>query len=120
MSSEEFRTDPCAWIETAVRLAPQRPFLLTPAGRRLDYADLHRLAGVWASALQGLGVGPGDRVAAQCDKSPESILLYVACLHMGAVYVPINTANTAHEVEYFLRDSQPRIAVVRPGDAAKL
>ena len=120
MSSEEFRTDPYAWIETAVRLAPHRPFLLTPAGRRLGYADLHRLAGVWASALHGLGVTAGDRVAAQCDKSPESILLYVACLHMGAVYVPINTANTAHEVEYFLRDSQPRVAVVRPDDAAKL
>jgi malonyl-CoA/methylmalonyl-CoA synthetase len=120
MSSEQFRTDPYAWIEEAVRLTPHRPFLSTPAGRRWDYSDLHRLAGAWGTALQGLGVGAGDRVAAQCDKSPESVLLYVACLRIGAVYVPINTANTTNEVEHFLRDSEPRVAVVRPGDAATL
>jgi malonyl-CoA/methylmalonyl-CoA synthetase len=120
MSSEEFRTDPYAWIEAAVGHAPQRPFLSTPTGLRFTYADLHRMAGVWASALQGLGVVAGDRVAAQCDKSPESVLLYIACLRMGAVYVPVNTANTASEVEHFLRDSEPRVAVVRPGDVATL
>jgi malonyl-CoA/methylmalonyl-CoA synthetase len=120
MNLEPIRTDPYAWIEAAVQRAPHRSFLSTPAGRQLTYADLHRLSGLWASALQTLGVGAGDRVAAQCDKSPESVLLYIACLRMGAVYVPINTANTAHEVEYFLRDSEPCVAVVRPADAATL
>jgi malonyl-CoA/methylmalonyl-CoA synthetase len=120
MNLEPSRTDPYAWIEAAARRAPHRPFLSTLAGRHLTYADLHRMSGCWAAALQILGVGAGDRVAAQCDKSPESVLLYVACLRMGAVYVPINTANTAHEMEYFLRDSGPRVVVVRPRDAANL
>ncbi len=58
----------------------------------------------------------GDRVAVQVDKSAEAVFLYVACLRMGAVFVPINVANTANEVEYYLRDSQPRAAIVRPQD----
>ena len=62
------------------------------------------------------GVQSGDRVAVQVDKSAEAVFLYVACLRMGAVFVPINVANTPNEVEYFLRDSQPRVAIVRPQD----
>ena len=120
MNSEDFCSDPYAWIESVVRHAPGRLFLRTPSGRQLSYADLQRMSGSWASALRSLGVNAGDRVAAQCDKSPELVLLYVACLRMGAVYVPINTANTVSEVEYFLRDSEPRIAIVRPGDREKL
>jgi malonyl-CoA/methylmalonyl-CoA synthetase len=56
----------------------------------------------------------------QVDKSVESILLYVACLRIGAVYVPINTANTIHEVEYFLHDAQPCLAIVRPTERSSL
>jgi malonyl-CoA/methylmalonyl-CoA synthetase len=66
------------------------------------------------------GVTPGDRVAVQVDKSAQAVLLYIACLRLGAVFVPINTANTANEVDYFWRDSQPRLAVVRPADRARL
>jgi len=67
-----------------------------------------------------LGVVQGDRVAVQVDKSVDAVLLYIACLRMGAVFVPINVANTPSEVEYFLRDSEARIAIVRPADHALL
>src|SRR5450755_2080032 len=120
MTTEYFRSDPYTWIEATARQAPERAFLATPSGRRWSYAEVHRLSGSWASALQRLGVNTGDRVAAQSDKSPEAVLLYLACLRMGAVYVPINPANTASEVSYFLQDSAPRVAIVRPGDAATL
>src|SRR5208282_2754704 len=43
-----------------------------------------------------------------------------ACLRIGAVYVPINTANTDYEVGYFLQHAQPRLAIVRPGARAAL
>jgi malonyl-CoA/methylmalonyl-CoA synthetase len=65
-------------------------------------------------------VRPGDRVAVQVEKSVEAVLLYIACLRMGAVFVPINVANTANEVEYFLRNSRPTVAVVRPQDRAAI
>jgi malonyl-CoA/methylmalonyl-CoA synthetase len=109
-------TDPAEWIESAAHHQPHRSFLETPAGRKLTYASLRDLSGRFAAALMRRGVVPGDRIAVQVDKSVEAVLLYVACLRTGAVFVPINTANTPNEVDYFLRDSQARIAVFRPDD----
>ncbi len=112
--------DPAEWIESAARDQPRRLFLKTPTGRELSYASLRDQSGRFAAALMRRGVVSGDRVAVQVDKSVEGVLLYLACLRMGAVFVPINTANTANEVDYFLRDSQPRVAVIRPADRALL
>src|SRR5271166_205011 len=107
-----FATDPCEWLEHWLVRDPDRPFLETPSGRRLSYRDLYQQSGAWAAALLELGACAGERVAVQVDKSVESVLLYVACLRVGAVYVPINTANTVHELAYFLHDAQPCLAVV--------
>ncbi len=108
--------DPNAWLDDALRRHPRRVVLRTPQGRELSYAELHDAVARYAAALSARGAAPGERVAVQVDKSMEAVLLYLACLRMGAVFVPINVANTAHEVEYFLTDSQPRVAVVRPAD----
>jgi len=108
-----FATDPSDWFDAAAGRS-NRLFLRTPDGPDISYAALREQSGRIASALIQLGVQPGDRVAAQIDKSAEAIFLYAACLRMGAVFVPINVANTRNEVEYFLRDSQPRVAVFRP------
>src|ERR1700735_1656607 len=107
--------DPIDWIEEA-RRRPDRLFLRTPEGRNFSYAGLCEQSGRIVSALMRRGVGCGDRVAVQVDKSAEAVFLYVACLRMGAVFVPINVTNTRNEVDYFLRDSQPRAAIVRPQD----
>ncbi len=108
------------WIESAAHHHPERLFLKTPAGRELSYAALRDQSGHFAAALMRLGVAPGDRVAVQVDKSVEAVLLYIACLRMRAVFVPINVANTANEVDYFLRDSQAGMAIIRPADRAVL
>jgi malonyl-CoA/methylmalonyl-CoA synthetase len=110
-----FARDPVDWIEQAQRRS-DRLFLRTPQGRDFSYAALREQSGRIASALTRCGVRCGDRVAVQVDKSAEAVFLYVACLRMGAVFVPINVANTANEVEYYLRDSQPRAVIVRPQD----
>ena len=113
-------TDPADWVEEAARNQPHRLFLNSPAGRQYSYAALREESGRFASALLARGVVPGDRVAVQVEKSAEAVLLYVACLRMGAVFVPINVANTPNEVDYFLCDSRPRVAVIRPADRALL
>jgi malonyl-CoA/methylmalonyl-CoA synthetase len=66
--------DPADWIESTTRDAPQRLFIKTPAGRELSYAALREQSGRFASALMRRGVGPGDRVAVQADKSLEAVL----------------------------------------------
>jgi malonyl-CoA/methylmalonyl-CoA synthetase len=112
--------DPATWVERAARIYPERLFLRTEAGQQYDYRSLRAASGRFAAALARQGVVAGDRVAVQVDKSAEAVLLYIACLRAGAVFVPINVSNTANEVDYFLRDSQPRLAVFRPEDAAVL
>ena len=113
-------TDPYRWISDQVSRDPTRVVIRGTAGGDISYGTLDAVVGRMAAALAELGVTAGDRVATQVDKSVASIYLYLACLRIGAVYVPINTANTAAEVEYFLGDSSPKIAIVRPQDHAAL
>jgi malonyl-CoA/methylmalonyl-CoA synthetase len=113
-------TDPADWIERAARNYPDRLFLTTPHGRRYDYAALRDESGRVAAALRGLGVQVGDRVAVRVEKSPQAVLLYIACQRLGAVFVPVNIACSPNEVEYFLSDSKPRVAVVDQADLALL
>jgi malonyl-CoA/methylmalonyl-CoA synthetase len=67
-----------------------------------------------AGALAALGVVPGDRVAAQIEKSPEGLMLYLGAIRAGAVFLPLNTAYTTAELDYFLRDAEPRVVVCDP------
>jgi malonyl-CoA/methylmalonyl-CoA synthetase len=109
-------TDPADWIERAARNHPDTLFLATPDGRRYNYAALRDESARIVSALRGLGVQVGARVAVRVEKSAQAVLLYVACLRVGAVFVPVNIACSPNEVEYFLRDCKPRVAVVDPAD----
>lgn len=78
---------------------------------RLSFGDLAEGAARYANALATLGVEPGDRVTVQIEKSPASVLLYLAVLKQGAIYQPLNTAYTAAEVDYFVADAQPKLIV---------
>ena len=91
------------------------PALLLPSGEDWRYADLEAVAGRMAGALLALGVAPGERVLVQVPKTPEAVALYLACLQIGAVYAPLNTAYTAAEVGYFLADAEPALFVSAPG-----
>lgn len=87
----------------------------TPAGDRITYGDMLVRTGRIANALVRLGVTPGDRVAVQVEKSPENLMLFLAVMRAGAVYLPLNTAYTTHEVEYFVSDAEPKLVVCDPG-----
>ena len=94
--------------------------LETPDGQVWSYADLEAGAGRIARLLLDSGVEPGDRVAAQIEKSPEALLLYLAVLRCGGVYLPLNTAYKGNEVAYFLGDAEPRVLVCDPKTEAAL
>jgi malonyl-CoA/methylmalonyl-CoA synthetase len=89
-------------------------FITTPEGLEYSYAGALSRTEQIAGALKALGVTPGDRVAAQVDKSPEAILLYLATLRIGGVYLPLNTGYTADEIGYFLGDAEPALFVCQP------
>src|SRR5262245_55644918 len=104
-------TDPATWLDQLAQREPDRLFLATPDGRRLSYAAMNRRVDAVAATLVERAVTAGDRVVAQVEKSPDAIALYLACLRVGAVFVPLNTAYTSVEVEYFLGDADPKVAV---------
>ena len=101
--------------------AGDQPFIETLDGRRWSYGDMLALSGRLARRLVDRGVAPGDRVAVQVEKSAEALMLYLACLRAGAVYLPLNTAYTLAELDYFVGDAEPRLLVVAPAraDAAR-
>jgi malonyl-CoA/methylmalonyl-CoA synthetase len=104
-------TDPATWLAELAQRHPERPLLSTPSGQRLSYGAMNQLVEHVAAALAHRAVTPGDRVVAQVEKSPEAIALYLACLRIGAVFVPLNTAYTTAEIDYFLGDADPKVAV---------
>jgi malonyl-CoA/methylmalonyl-CoA synthetase len=87
----------------------------TAEGGRISYGDLVALSGRMANVLVARGVKPGDRVAAQAEKSVAALVLYLATVRAGAVYLPLNTAYTLHELDYFIGDAEPKLVVCDPG-----
>jgi malonyl-CoA/methylmalonyl-CoA synthetase len=87
------------------------PCLLMPDGTNLSYGALEDGVGRLAALLVAKGVGVGDRVAMQTGKSPEAVMLYLATLQIGAVFLPLNPAYTAAEVDYFRSDAEPALFV---------
>ncbi|WP_114947888.1 malonate--CoA ligase [Microvirga calopogonii] len=88
-----------------------RTAITTPTGETVTYADLIALSGRLANVLVGRGVKPGDRVAVQVEKSIPALVLYLATVRAGAVYLPLNTAYTLAELEYFIGDAEPALVV---------
>ncbi len=119
-SAENAAPDPAVWVSTAAREAPQRVFLRAPAGAALTYAQLREHSGRAAAALTACGVSAGARVLVRAEKSAELVVLYVACLRLGAVFVPANPDGTPHEFEHLLRDCAPQLVLVPPQEAATL
>src|SRR6202047_4862361 len=96
---------------------PARLAIETADGGRISYGDLIARAGQIANVLVERGVKPGDRVAAQTEKSVAGLVLYLATVRTGAVYLPLNTAYTLNELEYFITDAEPRLVVCDPAKA---
>ncbi len=85
--------------------------LTTEQGTVWTRGDIADLTGRIAALLRISGIEPGDRVAAQVEKSAEAVCLYLACLKAGLVYVPLNTAYTNAELAHFLSDAEPKVFI---------
>lgn len=84
-------------------------FLILPDGREISGAQFHAMVAQQAQALRAAGLGVGDRIAVQIAKSPQALAVYGAAVALGAIFLPLNTAYTADEVDYFLGNATPRI-----------
>lgn len=75
------------------------------------WRDLDRGSAMLANLLASLGLPEGSRVAVQTEKSVEALMLYLAVLRAGYVYLPLNTAYQAAEIEYFIGNAEPAVVV---------
>ena len=92
--------DDC-WIETA-------------DAHYYSWRDLERGSAKIANLLVNLHLPAGSRIAAHVEKSPEALMLYLATVRAGFVYLPLNTAYRAAEMSYFIDDAAPAVVVCAP------
>jgi len=83
----------------------------TDSGLFYSWRDLERGSAMLANFLLSLDLPAGSRIAAQVDKSVEALMLYLATLRAGYVFLPLNTAYQSAEVAYFLGDAEPAVVV---------
>ncbi len=96
------------------------PFLILEDGRVISHAEFLARAARFAGEIAALGLKPGDRLAAQIEKSSDALAVYAACVQAGVVFLPLNTAYTAAEVAYFLEDSGAALFLCDPAREAAL
>ena len=80
------------------------------------WGDLDRASARIANLLVSLKLPEGSRVAVQVEKSVEAMLLYLATLRAGYVFLPLNTAYQSAEIEYFVGNAEPAVVVCTPGN----
>ncbi len=83
----------------------------TPSPLAYTWGDLERSTAMLANLLASLELAPGARIAVHTDKSVEGLLLYLAVLRAGFVYLPLNNAYQAAELEYFIGNAEPAVVV---------
>jgi malonyl-CoA/methylmalonyl-CoA synthetase len=86
----------------------------TPAPLYYRWRDLERGSAMVANLLASLDLPAGARVAVQTEKSVEAVMLYLGVLRAGFVYLPLNTAYQASELEYFIANAEPSVLVCAP------
>ena len=88
----------------------------TDNGLAYSWRDLDRATAMVANLLQSLDIpnsqdGVPPRVAVQVEKSVEAMVLYLATLRAGFVFLPLNTAYQSAEIEYFIGNAEPAVVV---------
>lgn len=77
----------------------------------LTYNDLDRRVAQARTWLSQHGVVPGAVVAVRLPKTPDFLVLMLAVVSSGAVFLPINPRNTSAETQVILGDASPFLVI---------
>jgi malonyl-CoA/methylmalonyl-CoA synthetase len=86
----------------------------TQDGFFYSWSDLERATAKMANLLASLKLPKDARIAVQVEKSPEALMLYLATIRAGYVYLPLNTAYRSAEIDYFINNAEPAVVVCSP------
>jgi long-chain acyl-CoA synthetase len=103
-----------AWMENHSKTRASKTCLKTH-DQEISYGELARWCRSLGTALKKAGVGKGDRVLVILPNIPEFVVSYMAVIGLGAVVVPVNPSYTPWELEYIVRDAEPKAAVLEKG-----
>jgi len=81
---------------------------------RYSWRDLDEASAMLANLFDSLALPPASRIAVQVEKSVEALMLYLATLRSGHVFLPLNTAYQTAEIQYFVENAQPAVVVCSP------
>lgn len=98
------------WVQRWAELHPDKPAIIFEESQ-ISYAELNKRTNRTSCWLQSLEIKKGDRVAAILKNCLEFMELFLACARLGAIFVPLNFRSAAAEVDYFLKNSCPRLIV---------
>jgi len=81
------------------------------AGETFTFGDIERRSNRMANALRARGFVKGDRLGVHLANRIELIDLYLACVKLGVIFVPINILYRERELAHIMRDAEPRAFV---------
>jgi len=110
------------WAKSSADARRIALFFEDAAGHR-DIWTFERLGAAtnqFANALTRMGVKPGDRVATILGQSAEAVIAQLGAYSVGAVAMPLATNLAPKALEFRLRDSETRVAIVGTEAASNL
>jgi malonyl-CoA/methylmalonyl-CoA synthetase len=84
--------------------------------RRRRWREIDAASARIANLLGSLDLPADARIGAQVGKSVEALTLYLGVLRAGFVFMPLNTADQAAEIDYFIGNAEPAVMVCSPGN----
>ncbi|MEJ7686488.1 MAG: malonyl-CoA synthase [Variovorax sp.] len=115
--SEASNANLFAALRAAFPLQPGAVAVETDEGLSYSWDDLDRGSAMMANLLDALGLEKGARIAVQVEKSVEAMMLYLATLRAGYVFLPLNTAYRSAEITYFIGNAEPAVMVCSSANA---
>src|SRR5947199_10016969 len=109
-----------AWLHRAGLSHPGLPAVGYGARVTQSYGVLAERAARLASALRGLGLKPGDRVAIVAKNCVEYVETIHGIWHGGFAAVPANAKLHGRELGYILEHSGARVCFATPGLDAEI
>jgi amino acid adenylation domain-containing protein len=101
-------------LRGAAGLRPEAPALLSPGRRPATWQHLLGQVEETIGALNGAGIGCGDRVAVVLPNGPEMAACFLG-VTAGAVCAPLNPVYRANEFDFYFSDLKPKALIVQAG-----
>lgn len=105
-------------LHSRAAVVPQQP-AVEFEDRVWTYSQLAAGSRAVAQALAGVGLEPGDRVAHVETNSDLAVLLFLAAVSLGAIFVPMNPALTDDDLAYQLGHCGAALVVTSAEETAR-